>query len=47
MIVCAVAVGAWVAVLVVWSIVTSCRLPVENEMIKKNEEVVAANDNEK
>jgi hypothetical protein len=47
MVVCAVFVGLWVSVLVVWSIITSCRQPVENEMIKKNEEVIPPNDTEK
>lgn len=47
MVLCAVFVGLWVSVLTVWSIITSCRQPVENEMIKKNEEVVAPNDTEK
>lgn len=30
MVACAVIIGAWIAVLVVWSIITTCRQPVEN-----------------
>jgi hypothetical protein len=42
MVLSAVVVGLWVGVLTVWSIVLSCRAPVENELIKKHEEVRAA-----
>ena len=45
-IVCAVVVGLWLAVLVVWSIVLSCREPVQNEFLKKDEEVRHSNDRE-
>ena len=39
MVACAVFVGLWLAALVIWSIVLSCREPVENEFLKKDEEV--------
>lgn len=43
----AVIVGLWVLGLTVWSIVLSCRAPVENELIKKHEEVKTADDGER
>jgi len=39
MVACAVIVGLWLGGLVIWSIVLSCREPVENEFLKKDEEV--------
>lgn len=47
MVASAVIVGLWVVGLAVWSIVLSCRAPVENELIKKHEEVRTADDGEK
>jgi hypothetical protein len=37
MVTCAVIVGLWLAVLTIWSIVLSCKEPVQNEFIKKDE----------
>ncbi len=37
MVACAVIVGIWLAILIIWSIVLSCKGPVENELIKKDE----------
>jgi hypothetical protein len=46
LIACAVIVGIWVGVLVLWSAFVSFREPVENELIKKDEEVSQPNDKE-
>lgn len=46
MVVSAVFVGLWVAALTIWSIVLSCRAPLENELIKKHEEVRVPDDAE-
>ena len=45
-VVCAVFIGIWLGVLVLWSIILSCKEPVENEFIKKDEEVRQPNDRE-
>ena len=39
-------INIWLLILIVWSIVLSCREPVENEFIKKDEEVRLPNDSE-
>jgi hypothetical protein len=43
----AVVVGLWAVALTIWSIVLSCKSPMENELIKKHEEVRAPDDAER
>ncbi len=40
-------VGLWVLILTTWSIILSCKAPVENELIKKNEEHSTASEAER
>lgn len=46
MVFCGVIVGIWVGVLILWSMIVSFKEPVENELIKKHEEVKEINQDE-